>query len=488
MKLKMKIKPPCEEAERILTYVEDSIKGIEQEKLNVDYPLHKKLYSTFERLLVNEKNMSESAKEMLHIVSSLSKFDVEMSHTSFQLMEFAREIAELSESNLSVVEETTSSMEQVNINLDITSATLTSLSEESSELAIRNDKSIELLKEVQELRHDVIMNTKVMSDKMGLLLSLANEVGRIVESVQGIAKQTNLLALNAAIEAARAGEHGKGFSVVAEEVRHLADDTQRNLEGMRDFVSKIQIASSEGKDSLEKTITSTESMNSKIEEVSDTVTANVDMLKEEIKDIEHINHTISDIKEAAATINIAMVSSGEDASRLSDMTSRIHEEASGSVELAKQMAEIDDRFATIVKGMIESVKGSSHVTNQEVIARIESGKTSHMNWVVDLGRMVDEMRLYPIQTNGKKCPFGHFYNAINVEHPSIVETWKKIDPIHMELHRLGDDVIGAIKSENSNSARMAYNKTVELSKEIITLLEKSSSIIKKLEKDGESVF
>lgn len=482
-------RPPCEEAECIVRYVEDTLYGRKVDSPNVKYPLHNKVLGHFEKLLANEAKMSKSAKEMLDIVSSLSSFDVGMQHISYELMDFAGEISTLSESSLAIVEETTASMQEVNASIRTTAKTLSHLTEKSQELAKKNDESVNLLDEMQVLKENVVQDTETMSDKIEQLVELAIEVRKIVESVQSIAEQTNLLALNAAIEAARAGEHGRGFAVVADEVRKLADDTQKNLVGMKNFVNSIHAASQEGKESLKRTMDSTGQMSEKIELVSQTVGRNVEMLKIVISDVDDIHQSMAGINIAADEINRAMESSSADAEKLTIMTQNIHQEATQSVDFAKQISKIDDRLSELTGDMLEGLKGGKHaVSNKELLDVIQNAKDSHMKWVEGLNKIVTEMRIYPLQTNSKKCAFGHFYHAIKIDNSEITEDWSKIDGIHHEFHHKGDQVMNAVRQNDERTARQTFDEAVRLSRRILETLDSVEHKVEQLTQRGISIF
>ena len=102
------------------------------------------------------------------------------------------------------------------------------------------DEGVDAASEASEAMLTVRETSNEVSAVIGELGAKSAEIGGIVETITGIAEQTNLLALNAAIEAARAGEQGRGFAVVAEEVRKLAEESQRAAGSIANLIGEIQ--------------------------------------------------------------------------------------------------------------------------------------------------------------------------------------------------------------------------------------------------------
>jgi len=318
---------------------------------------------------------------------------------------------------------------------------------------------------------------------------MAIKVNEIVNGVESIAEQTNLLALNASIEAARAGEAGKGFAVVADEIRKLADNTKTNLDDMRVFVNKIHTAATGGRESMDNTMKSTNNMNSKLDVIHDTMKENVSLMNETISDVDQMSEAMGDIKEATKQINLAMDSSTKDAEKLNYMTQEIHSDATQSAENAKQISKIDAELSDIIKEMMASLNGGNNaITNDELLNNLEKAKEGHNNWMKNLKKIVEEMKTYPIQTNSRKCVFGHFYNSISINHPDIVKEWTAIDKAHHDLHNMGVKVVDAVNMKNKTQTNELYMQAEKLSNEIFLHIDNTIKAIEKNSKIGVEVL
>lgn len=305
------------------TYIQSYSKQVE-EQLETQRKLQKEVQDGVSAPITDLRDTTEQ------VVSSTDEITNLAAEQADSTQEASNEVANLS----ATIEEVASTADDV-----------ASRSEEADELASNGRRSAE---EAIDVMEDVTDAAADVTDDVEQLESRLNEIDEVVEVIDGIADQTNLLALNASIEAARAGKDGDGFAVVANEVKSLAEESQKQASRIDDMVGEIQ---SDALETVENLETANDSVEDSVAEVTDVMGT-----------LEEIEAAIEGAANGIQEVSKAMDEQAASAEQIASMVDRVAEQSNAlndeldtiSTANREQQRGVED-IATTVERLTESM-------------------------------------------------------------------------------------------------------------------------------------
>ncbi len=276
------------------------------------------LMELFKELISKAKTSSSENSSISHELSTTS-FEVGNNvESSVEIIneatKYAHEIMEKVKESVSQAQKSKVDIEKARINLD--------------------EARDEILKLTDQVRHSTHIELE-MAQKMHTLSNDAEQVKGILEVISDIADQTNLLALNAAIEAARAGEHGKGFAVVADEVRKLAERTQKSLSEINATISVIVQAIMDTSEQMSRNSKEIEELSLNAEDAQEKINSTTQLVKSATVATER---TVEDFEKTGKDVE-TVVKKVEQINTISSSSARSVEEIASAAEHLNKMTE-----------------------------------------------------------------------------------------------------------------------------------------------------
>jgi len=302
------------------------------------------------------KHLMETSQQMAASSEELTASSEQSAQASNQVAGSVTEVAQGAEKQLRLTEHANNVVEQI-------SSAITQVASNTEVVSNSAEKTANTANDGEDIIKQAIIEMKTIEEKTNATSSViaeleekSKQIGQIVDVISNISGQTNLLALNAAIEAARAGEAGRGFSVVAEEVRKLAEQSQEATKQITELINDVQSNTDSAVNFMNDGKQEVEAGAEIVAEAGKSFGEILMMVRDMSKQVHEISASIEEITSGTQNVVGAVQNINAESKKTSEQTQSISaatEEQSASVE---EIASASQHLATMADDLQKAVQ------------------------------------------------------------------------------------------------------------------------------------
>jgi len=427
-----------------------------------------------------KQNISAMIFSIRDILRQVRDTTDNLASASAEISSTAEELAATSQQQAEQISDVARSTDEMNVTIQSNTQNAVHTAEKASDNQLFVKRSTEEIEStIEKVKHiaDFVNNAAIKLEELG---KTTDSITDILQLIDEIADQTNLLALNAAIEAARAGEHGRGFAVVADEVRKLAERSSKSTKEIANIILNIR----------KETLSVVETMKSGNKEVSEIINLAQQSKKSLSEILNNTNEVVQLVNQIAAASEQQSANSKQVSDNVDNMSNMVRESSMAISQIAQAATDLS-KLAINLQHLVQMfvLNEKDKIADRYQLsygAKIEafdfsSVKLAHRQWKSKLSDVIrGKQKIDPeVAGNFKGCSLGKWMYSEAAKYFANTNDFKDLEEWHKKLHNLAKSIVIDVEKGEKNRALDSFKEIDNISDNVIHYIEKIESQYKR---------